>query len=188
MWNPHEVLGIDENVTTEHLKKRYKKLCRLYHPDKHDQDKTSLFMFQLIQKSYQSILKSRENSSGSLDVELDESNEKEGKKSDQDFVRFVRANKINTKPEEKNDELSTNLKRKNTQNKQQEHDKSDILKDTNISENDIRVLAQRIKDPWFQPEFSLTEFFGDVSIPDKSSNNNQSTSTTSYLRPKSTRR
>ena len=41
------------------------------------------------------------------------------------------------------------------------------MKHSNISENDIKILAQQLKDPWFQPEFSLTEFFGDVEIQKK---------------------
>ena len=145
--NPHEILGVEEGVEPDSLKRRYKILSKMFHPDKHQNDKSAVFFFQLIKKSYDAIVSSREKIV-IPDVKISKSK--------------MQSSKL------KKEELSES----------QEHRSEKIIPGTNITQNDIRVLSEKLHDPWFQPEFSLTDFFGDVSIPKKKDKD---------MRPKSTR-
>lgn len=49
-----------------------------------------------------------------------------------------------------------------------------------IRVSDIMTLADKLQDPWFHPNFELTDFFGDVSIPEKKEDK-------SCMRPRSSR-
>ena len=147
--NPHEILGVEEGIEPDSLKRRYKILSKMFHPDKHQNDKSAVFFFQLIKKSYDSIVSSREKIV-IPDVKISKSK-----------IQSSRSRK-----EEKSD------------NQSQEHRNEKMIPGTNITQNDIRVLSEKLHDPWFQPEFSLTEFFGDVNIPKKKDKD---------MRPKSTR-
>lgn len=122
--NPHEVLGVDESVSDDALRRRLRILSKMFHPDKHQNDKSAVFFFQLIQKSFKSIQESR--------------------------TKIVIPDvSITPKP-------SASTPR---------HPTEEIDSTSQLSESAIRTLSHRLHDPWFQPEFSLTEFFGDVSIP-----------------------
>lgn len=52
MKNPYEVLGVSSDISTDDLKKVYKKLCRQYHPD----NCGSSDKFTEISKAYNMIL------------------------------------------------------------------------------------------------------------------------------------
>lgn len=149
--NPHEILGVEEGIEPDSLKRRYKILSKMFHPDKHQNDKSAVFFFQLIKKSYDSIVSSREKIV-IPDVKISKSK--------------MQSSRQNIKEEEKSD------------NQSQEHRNEKMIPGTNITQNDIRVLSEKLHDPWFQPEFSLTEFFGDVNFPKKKNKD---------IRPKSTR-
>jgi DnaJ-class molecular chaperone len=125
--NPHHLLGVDENIDHDELKKRYKTVCKMFHPDKHNQDKSAVFVFQLVKDAYDKIKSSRKK---------------------------INIPKIPT---------ITDTKEKPVQQTQM----PSIVPGTNISENDIRILGEQLKDPWFHPSFNLTDFFGDVSVPEK---------------------
>ena len=144
--NPHEILGVEEGIDADSLKRRYKILCKMFHPDKHQNDRSAVFFFQLIKKGYESLVSSREKIV-IPDVKISKSK--------------LPSSKQDTKKEE-----------------QSGRQKERIIPGTNITQNDIRVLSEKLHDPWFQPEFSLTEFFGDVNIPKKKEKD---------MRPKSTR-
>lgn len=134
--NPHHLLGVDENIDSDDLKKRYKTVCKMFHPDKHNQDKSAVFVFQLVKDAYDNIKSTRKK------------------------INIPKIPKIAaTQPEVKKEES--------------------IVPGTNITENDIRILGEKFQDPWFHPSFNLTEFFGDVSVPDKN--------TKKDLRPESSR-
>ena len=42
-----------------------------------------------------------------------------------------------------------------------------LIPGTNITENDIKILGQLNKDPWFHPNFNLMEYFGNDCFPGK---------------------
>lgn len=149
--NPHEILGVEEGIELDSLKRRYKILSKMFHPDKHQNDKSAVFFFQLIKKSYDSIVSSREKIV-IPDVKISKSK--------------MQSSRQNIKKEEGSDDQS------------QEHRNEKMIPGTSITQNDIRVLSEKLHDPWFQPEFSLTEFFGDVNVPKKKDKD---------MRPKSTR-
>lgn len=58
MFNPYEILGLDENSSDEEIKKKYKQLVQKYHPDKvnnaSDEIKeASRQMFEQVRKAYE---------------------------------------------------------------------------------------------------------------------------------------
>lgn len=126
MYNPHEILGVEESDDLDTIKQRFKKVSKMFHPDKHQQDASAVALYQIIRSSYDSL--------------------KESKK------------KISLPVMEPTIKQSSS-----TQKTKQEV----VVEGTNITENDIRILGERLKDPWFHPEFQLTEFFSDVMIPEK---------------------
>ena len=136
MQDPHKILSVPEDIDDSQLKKRYKKLCKLFHPDKLNNDETAVFFFTVIQEAYENIKKSREK----FEIPM-----------------------INSPKRHNNDCNATNMKTK----KEKESDKKIIVEGTNITDNDIRILGEKLQDPWFHPSFSLTEMFGDVNIPKK---------------------
>jgi hypothetical protein len=158
--NPHEILGVQEGIEADSLKRRYKILSKMFHPDRHQNDKSAVFFFQLIKKSYDSILLSRE------EIVIPEVIISKSE---------MQSSKQKTKKE---DTKKAERQEKQERQERQEHRNEKIIPGTNITQNDIRVLSEKMHDPWFQPEFSLTEFFGDVSLPKKKDKN---------MRPKSTR-
>lgn len=52
--NYYEILGLKKNAGTEDIKKSYRHLALLYHPDKHDDPKKTK-LFQQIQQSYETL-------------------------------------------------------------------------------------------------------------------------------------
>jgi curved DNA-binding protein CbpA len=129
MIDPHDVLGVEQGADEKRLLKRYRKVCKMFHPDKHDNDRSAVTIFQLVQKSYNALVKSKEK------IQLP-------------IIPYE------------------------TKDKQEEHKKKEnktepIVPGTNITENDIRIIGEKINDPWFHPSFSLADFFGDVAVPDK---------------------
>lgn len=151
--NPHEVLGVEEDASEDSVKKRYKRVSKMFHPDKHDQDPSSKFFFQMIVDAYTKIKRSREK------IELpriEDKRKKEKKEKDLELER------------DKRSQEKTKLRAETPV----------IVPGTNITENDIRILGEQIKDPWFQQPFELTDFFGDVAIPENKKKD---------MRPKSSR-
>ena len=126
--NPHNLLGVHETIEHEHLRKRYKEVCKMFHPDKHNQDKSAVFVFQLVKDAYEKIKESRKK------------------------INIPKIPKLTETP----------IKQTPTEQRP-----APIVPGTNITENDIRILGEQLKDPWFHPDFSLTDFFIDVSVPDK---------------------
>jgi DnaJ-domain-containing protein 1 len=53
--NPHEILGLEKNATTEEIKKKYKELVLQYHPDK-TKDVEKVNKFIEIQKAYDFLI------------------------------------------------------------------------------------------------------------------------------------
>lgn len=149
MVDPHEILGVKQGVDEYKLRKRYKKVCKMYHPDKHDGDASSVAIFHLIQKSYETIKKSQEK----IELPMIKNEPNTVRKND-------RSDRIDKKDDAKNHNRD-NSTQMNTSRSES------TIEGTNITENDIRVLSQRLNDPWFQPSFSLSEFFGDVQVPKK---------------------
>ena len=157
--NPYKLLDVDETIEDNVLRKRYKTVSKMIHPDKHNQDGSSVFIFQLVKAAYENIKASRQRM----------------------MIPKVSVPKVN-KIEEKANEIEVDVSESNAQ--QNEEKKNTIVPGTNITENDIRILGQLNIDPWFNPNFNLTEFFGDVEIPDQNKNKNK----TNNMRPQSTRR
>ena len=139
MYNPHEILGVEEGADESTIRKRFKSLSKIYHPDKHNNDPSSIALYQIIRNSYDNL--------------------KESKKKIQ--LPMINSIDNNSKKREAND-----LKKR--ENQENDSNKKDIVVEgTNITENDIRILGEKFKDPWFHPSFELTEFFGDIRIPEK---------------------
>ena len=132
----YELLGVSRSATAKDIKKAYRAQVAQYHPDKHEGDKTSIYLFQLIQKAYESLKETK------IVLPMMQSKKKQSP----------------PKPEP-------------------------VVPGTNISENDMRVLGEKLKDPWFHPSFNLTEFFGDVAIPEE----NTQSSKSNTIRPRSSR-
>ena len=149
MADPHKLLGVSETASLEEVRRRYKKVSKMFHPDKCDNDRSAVFVFQMVSSAYKTLKEVRNR----IELPLTEDSK--------------------TKEEETHPPPSTlsNV----------------IVPGTNITENDIRVLGEKIQDPWFNPSFDLTEFFGDVAIPDKGEKSG-SKSTETSMRPRSTRR
>ena len=53
--NPYLVLGVDESISDKELKTRYKAVCKMFHPDKYQGDKSAVIMFQIVQDAYDKI-------------------------------------------------------------------------------------------------------------------------------------
>ena len=166
--NPYEVMGLPNTyINYEDLRKRYKFLSRKFHPDKHDQDSSVLYFYQLIRTSYENL-----------------------KSLTQKITLPKMPNSKNSNIEDqKNDNTDVVLEQETPQKTKEEHKehkehKDSIVPGTNITENDIRILGEKLKDPWFHPSFNLTEFFGDVEIP---KDEDKKPSVSSSMRPRSTR-
>ena len=132
MFNPHNILGVEEDVDDSELKKRYKFVSKIVHPDKHNNDKSAQSLFQIVKNAYDTIKNSRNK---------------------------IYLPKV---PEPVQD------KQKPSDTKVETVQKTEVA--ANITQEDlntIRILGQQLKDPWFNPNFNLTEFFGDVAIPEK---------------------
>ena len=129
MYNPHEILGVEEGDDMTVIKQRFRTVSKMFHPDRHGNDKSAVVVFQLVRSCYDSL--------------------KESKKK---IVLPVIESETQQLPK----------------NEQNIPEKSSVIPGTNITENDIRILGEKLNDPWFRPEFELTELFGDVNIPDKS--------------------
>lgn len=129
MLNPHEILGVEEGCDMETIKKRFKTVSKMFHPDKHKNDLSAIAIYKIIRSSYDTL---KENKSKIvlpvLDPQIEDANTKKPKAGPKDDI---------------------------------------VISGTNISENDIRILGEKLNDPWFSPQFDLTDFFGDVKIPDK---------------------
>lgn len=72
MKNPHSVLGVERNATTEDIKKAYKKLAKQYHPDINPNGKEK---FAEIQEAYENLTSknayAHDNSHYAPDIDLD---------------------------------------------------------------------------------------------------------------------
>lgn len=139
MLNPYTVLGVEEDVNESDLKKRYKFVSKMIHPDKHAQDKSAVALFQIVKNAYENIKASKKK------IELPV--------------------------------LDPQLEHTEKSNSQPLPKEPVIVPGTNITENDIRILGEQIKDPWFHQDFALTDFFGDVTVPDKKNDSMRPTST-----------
>lgn len=131
--NPYLVLGVDEDVSDTNLKKRYKTVCKMFHPDKHEDDKSAKVIFQILQDAYEKIKLIRKK---------------------------IVIEDVVIEQEEKKKERKEEKKRK--QNKEEV-----VIPGTNITESDIKTLGQLNRDPWFHPDFNLTDYFGSDCFPGK---------------------
>ena len=61
MVNPYEVLGVPENASMDEIKKAYRKLSRLYHPDANiNNPNKKQEKFKQVQEAYNQIIAARE--------------------------------------------------------------------------------------------------------------------------------
>jgi len=57
-FDPYAILGLDKSVSDDEVKKRYKQLVHILHPDKSQTPGTSLF-FQMVTEAYEQIKRER---------------------------------------------------------------------------------------------------------------------------------
>lgn len=55
----YEVLGVDKTTSFDEIKKNYRRLCKLYHPDKNPNDKEAEDMFKRISIAYETLSDSK---------------------------------------------------------------------------------------------------------------------------------
>lgn len=137
--NPYTLLNIHEGCSRSELKARYKILCKMYHPDKLGQDPTSVVIFQMIQQAYTNI-------KNMMDETI--------------LVNVSTEMKSNSNDIPVHSDSVVNTTKKVTR---QEPSQSELEQMQNL----VRVLGQKLHDPWFDQGFSLTDYFGDVTIPEK---------------------
>ena len=118
MENPFKILHVDEDSDLTIVRKRFKKLSKIYHPDKHEQDPTSVLLFQILQNAYEKIKNIKEHNTYVIPV------------------KQTQARSENTK-------------------------------------NHTTTLAQPLHDPYFTQDFALSEYFSDISIPEKKKNDDR---------------
>ena len=66
MRDPYQVLGVSQDASEEEIKKAYRKLSRMYHPDANINNPNKAQAeekFKEIQQAYQQIMKQREQGS-----------------------------------------------------------------------------------------------------------------------------
>lgn len=110
--DPYRLLGIEETCVESDLKRRWKTLRRIYHPDKFANDTTATVLYQLLEEAYIKI---------------------------------------------------KNVKEPITLSKIQPTQSSEIEVQTS---SDVTTVGRQLLDPYFHPDFSLSELFGDVAIPE----------------------
>ena len=135
--NPYTLLNLHEGCSRSELKSRYKILCKMYHPDKLGQDPTSVVIFQMIQQAYTNIKNMMD---------------------DTILVNVSTEMKSNEIPVHSDSVVNTTKKVT-----KQESSQNEVQQMQNL----VRVLGQKLNDPWFDQGFSLTDYFGDVTIPEK---------------------
>ena len=131
MFNPHQILGVEESADMSTVKKRFKIVSKMFHPDKHGNDPSAVVIYQIIRSSYDTL---KENKSK--------------------IVLPVLEEKIKQHIETPNSSVADSSSK--------------------ITENDIKILGEKLLDPWGNPHLNLAEMFGDVNIP--KSNNDTSNS------------
>lgn len=134
--NPYALLGVKEGCTEKELRTRYKAACKMFHPDKHGQDPTSIFVFQLIQRSYENIETMMK----------------------MPMCPKAQVNKPVIRGEERGRE-----QREQREEKREKREKGSSSKDL-TREDILQILGMPLEDPYFAQPFSLSDMFGDVEI------------------------
>ena len=55
MTDPYKVLGVSPNASDEEIKKAYRRLAKLYHPDRNPGDATAAKKMQEVNAAYEQI-------------------------------------------------------------------------------------------------------------------------------------
>ena len=58
MLNPHLILGVEEGSDMETIRKRYKQVSKMIHPDKHKNDPSAIVLYQIVRNAYDSLKES----------------------------------------------------------------------------------------------------------------------------------
>ena len=53
--DPHKLLQVEQGCTRTELDRRFRDLCKMFHPDRMGGDPTACVVFQLIQEAYQRL-------------------------------------------------------------------------------------------------------------------------------------
>mgnify|MGYP003223073068 CR=1 FL=1 len=73
MQDPYSILGVSRDASDEDIKKAYRKLSRIYHPDANinnpNKDQAEA-KFKEIQQAYQQIIKEKEISTVSIPIRI----------------------------------------------------------------------------------------------------------------------
>jgi DnaJ-class molecular chaperone len=73
----YTLLGVDRNASEEEIKRAYRKLVFLYHPDRNPGDEEAMRNFRLVSEAYQ-CLSNQEKQSQSKDSRKDDPGSKNG--------------------------------------------------------------------------------------------------------------
>ena len=126
--NPHDILGVEEGADFVTVKKRFRSVSKIFHPDKHQNDPTAVVLFQLIRDAYDKL---------------------------KNNMHKIELPRIDVTPVEAKDHVDPRVK-----------ETGGTAPSVVPPEFDIRILGEKLKDPWFNQDFSLYELFGDVTIPE----------------------
>lgn len=135
--DPHKLLCVEEGVSKETLDARWKVLCKLFHPDKLRQDATAVIVFQLLQEAYRRLSQSK-------DVSPHES-----QRGNSSRYRDAQRQSVQVP--------LTVISRANRA-------RGDVQQRRPDANTATTTVGSVNTDPYFAQEFSLSDYFGDVSV------------------------
>lgn len=148
--NPYKLLGCDETASRADVRERYRFLVRKLHPDKHAQDVSFVYLSTQLDAAYKSI----KDLFAYKDAHA--TGRKRGEGDDRPWV----ASPPSQRPDRRTVASSSGVSLSSSA-------PHDTGSDTTSTHARVTTVGHVLRDPWFQQDFCLTDYFGDVPLPDK---------------------